>query len=752
MRLLKIILKYCILISFLTSQFSFASQQQSILELKAKIAGNTFPQQIFEDYEFYIINNKVESDSELNFLKKLNPTFETKYLQGLILFRNNNFNKSFNILLSLLDGTPTHYPYYDVLIKTSRITKNESKIENQLDKIESQKHKNYLKAQLAYQKAEYNEAKNLFNNVLKSDSTSFDPLFMQAYSYRNLGDYKTALKYFNKASDLLKKNDPLITKVTIAIGSLFYLSGNYDKANELYKRGLKIATETSYNTEKVKATLNLGMIRDLQGIIDKARINFEDASKLASEIGDKELEATSLTEYAVSYTYTGEKIKAREKYEMSLNLFEELKNKNRFASTAINIGHSYLNIANYKRAIKYYEIGLSEAGENVRTKMLALRGLGDVYTNLSDYSKALDYYAKAKTIAKQMKDVPADAKINIGLGVLYYNLNMPQKALEMLKQSERSLIESENPYLKLEIGQKIGIIYNSLDSLSLAQSYLINSSNMAKRYGDVYSEILSNTFLAEILIKQNDVPAALSLLDKTIATTNSIGYNQLLGVQNLLMGDISGLKYNRVSQIKYVEKAKYHADKSKDFNGLIKANQKLGEIYEQQNEFEKAEEYYHAAINIIDLNFYRLFTKADIQIKFFANYYSVYNSLFNLYLSENNFDAAFEILEKSKAKNTRQNLVNHKLENSAKNDELLKIYYDITWKLNSGLYNDDELTSLINQFEDVKDSIVLTNPSMEKHLIGNNQFSINDIQHNFKSNEYVISYFVGKKDIYAFQL
>ena len=67
---------------------------------------------------------------------------------------------------------------------------------------------------------------------------------------------------------------------------------------------------------------------------------------------------------------------------------------------------------------------------------------------------------------------------------------MPRKALEILKESENNLTETENPYLKLEIEQKIGIIYNSIDSISSANSYLKNSANLAKKYGDIYSEIL----------------------------------------------------------------------------------------------------------------------------------------------------------------------------------------------------------------------------------------------------------------------
>ncbi|MCF6271101.1 MAG: CHAT domain-containing protein [Melioribacteraceae bacterium] len=750
-----VVLKYGLSLLFLLIQLNGAAPHE-LNDVKKRVVGKDFPQDLLVDYEFYLLNNKIDFENELNFLSNLNSSFETEYLQSLILFKNNYFEKSFNQLLDLLKDTPKHYPYYDLLSKSAYITNNKVKIENDFAKLSSSKHLSYLKAQLAYQNAEYQKAKDFFNEVLKSDSTSFHPYFMIAYTCRNLGEYGTALKYFNKADELVKTGSPFTAKVRIAIGSLFYLSGNFDKAKELYESGFKIAAETGNNSEKIKALLNIGMLLDLEGAIEKARINFDEASKLSADIGDYQLEATCLSEYAVSFTYTGEEVNARDKYLESFSLFEKLGNKKRLALTAINIGNSFLNISNYKSSVKYFEIGLNEAGENVRTKMLALQGLGDVYTNLADYTKALDYYNRAKALAKQIKDVPVDAEINIGLGILYYNLDMPNKALKILEESGKSLIDSENPYIKLEIEQKIGIIYSSIDSLSLATNYLNKSSILANEYGDVYSEILSNTFLAEIKIKQKDLSSAYSLLQSTMETTMAIDYTQMLGVQHLLLSEISREKLNVKKQVEHIKRAMAYAEKSNDYNTLIRSNQKLGEIYAASNDFDKAEEYFLTAINLIDINFNRLFSKADIQIKFFSNYYSVYNSLISIYLSENNFVKAFEMLEKSKGKNTNQHLVALQLDNSEESNKLLNRYYDLDWKQRSGLYSTKELLSIKNGFEKVKNSISQINPKAEEilnnYLNSSNQFSIEDIQSSLSNNLYIISYFIQENNIFAFQL
>ena len=752
MQFLKSGLKYSLLIFLLFAQSLIFANANSLQEIKDKIIENGLTTELLSEYEFYIRNNKVDAAKEINFLENQPISFETQYLLSLIQFRNNNFKAAYQEIIQQIDKSPTYYPLYNLLVTSSRITNNQSQIAVFVEKVNSSKYKNYLIAQDAYHNAEYKKAKDFFELCMNEDSTSFDVLYSLAYTYRNLGDYNQALNYFNTASNYLAKDDPRIAKLTIAIGSLFYLSGNYNKAKELYIRGLELASSNGVNTEKIKALLNLGMIMDLEGDVKLARKHFDEAIELSSKINDNELEATSLLEYAVSLTYTDERIKAREKYQKAFELFQKLKNKNRLALTAINIGNSFLNISNYNSAIEYFEIGLNEAGENVRTQMLALRGLGDVYTNLSNYTKAIDYYEQAKDISINLKDVSATAKINIGLGILYYNLDMPQKSLDLLELSEEQLNESANPYLKLEIEQKIGIILSSVDSLLKAEEYLVSSANMAKKYGDLYSEILSNTFLAELNIKQGHLSKAKKLLNKTMKLTNSIEYYQMLGLQKVMMSRIYNASGDYKNEFKNLIEAKHFANISNDFGTLIKVNFNMGEYYKNNNKKSEAEEFYLSALNIIEYKSNMLNDKADIQIKFYSNHYEVYNSLIELYLADERFNDALTLLEKSKSRNTNFNILNHRLNLNSGNHELLNRYFDVSWKLSKNEANTEEYAILINEFEQVKLSISKKNPLIERHLANNFELSFDEIQSELNDNHYIISYFVGKKNIYAFQI
>ena len=106
---------------------------------------------------------------------------------------------------------------------------------------------------------------------------------------------------------------------------------------------------------------------------------------------------------AVSYTYSGNVVEAKNNYEKSFEIFKILNHKERLSNLCANIASLYSQTANYSSAIEYYNKGLDYAGDNVVSKVLNLRGLGDVYANLSNYSKSLEYYKQAKETCNSNK-------------------------------------------------------------------------------------------------------------------------------------------------------------------------------------------------------------------------------------------------------------------------------------------------------------------------------------------------------------
>ena len=194
--------------------------------------------------------------------------------------------------------------------------------------------------------------------------------------------------------------------------------------------------------------INLAIIDDLYGDVDYAKQKLESALQISRNIENQELEATVLSELAVSYTYSGNVIEAKNNYEESFRIFKILNHKERLSNLCANIATLYSQTGNYSAVIEFYNDGLNYAGENIVSKILNIRGLGDVYANLSNYSKSLTYYEKAKELSSKIKDITTQASVDVSIGTLYYNINKPKKALQIFLDANNRIDARAIPILR----------------------------------------------------------------------------------------------------------------------------------------------------------------------------------------------------------------------------------------------------------------------------------------------------------------
>lgn len=169
---------------------------------------------------------------------------------------------------------------------------------------------------------------------------------------------------------------------------------------------------------------------------------------------------------------------------------------------------------------------------------------------------------------------------------------------------------------------------------------------------------------------------------------------------------------------------------NRNFDTQIEANFELAKIYKDQSENERAEIFYLNAVKLIDELSASLSGNPEIQISYFANYKDIYDSLTDFYLSQRRNKDAFLIVEKSRSRNTEQNLEKIKLNTLVKDKSKLDKFYEIEWMLNSGIYEDTEIDSLTAVQEKVKQEIISLNKEAEKYLQNNKTISIEELQSN----------------------
>ncbi len=680
-----------------------------------------------------------------NSINQLKNEFEKKYLSALLSRRKGDYKNSFNLLFSMLSDYPNYYPYYDELIFSAKASDELKQIQKIIESEKpGHKYYDYLRSLYFYHTNQYSKALESLNT-----QNDFEQMYLLSYSYRGLGDYENALIALKKAKGLLEKGSYELSKILISEGSLYLLSGRYNEAAKLYNAGLESAKQTGNKKEEAKALINLAIIDDHNGNVDEAKSKLENAIKISEAIGDKELLATALSELAVSYTYSGNVVEAKNNYEKSYEIFRVLNHKERLSNLCANIASLYAQTGNYSTAVEYYNDGLNYAGDNVISKILNLRGLGDVYSNLSNYSKSIEYYEEAKKLAKQIKDISTESSVDVSIGTLYYNINKPKKALQIfLKAKDKFATESE-PYLAEDLYFKIGLAYAAIDSLNASNSAFITALNISKSLNDVYYTTVILTELGNNYLFQNNISIAERNINKAMELSRRNGFNQLIGLQNLYLGKIALAKNDFSGAIKYFESASLIAEREMDYNNVFEAEYLIAKVLYKQKKLSESEKHYLKAINLSDKISESLVNNAEIQIAHFSGINDCYSELAELYLQQNRNEEAFAIIEKSRSRNTFQNLLDLRINSSGISKDKLQRYYDLKWMVESGLYSGNSLAELSAEYVILKNEIEKSSTLLQNKL---NDFDLRSIQKELSQDENLITLFVGNENLYCFKL
>ena len=652
--------------------------------------------------DFFLLENELFNtpiDSELfsQRIIKLNSEFEKDYLATLLNYKLGHYEATFQLLFKHLSLLPDHYNYYDKLVDAARITGSLEPLKENI-KVENQDENNftaYLLALIHFNEGNFSESINQLKKRIDAGFSSKEIYYLLASNYRSTGDYEEGLETLLKAESLCSDNDPFISKIINAQGSFYYLSGFYDKALELYEKAYSKATQTGNVIEEIKASGNLAIIDDLYGDVDAARKKLTAAIERAEKIKSKELLAFLYSELGVSFTYTNNIIEARDNYRKSLKLFSEIKNEERLSYLASNIAALYLMQANYEAALENYEKGLKFAGKNILAQTLNLIGVADVYSYVSNYSKAIDYYNRAKELSDSVKDISSSLKIDQGIGSLYFNVNRPHSALTILKNAEAKLDLELLPFEAAELYHKIGVVLTSIDSLEEAISYLKKGIEFTISTEDIYYQLVLKTELAHTYFKNKNIKDALTLLGEANTLAKKYELIQLQSLQHLYLGKIYQEQSATQKAIVNYSSAYSLSEEVNDVGNQVESGYMLAKLFEELNENVKAEEWYLRITDLIEKTSQPLISNQKIQISHFAGNTDIYNSLINFYLENKNGKKTFETIEKSRSRNTLQNVYNLKVLSKLGSESKIEKYIDTEWMINSNLYSNEIKDSLI---------------------------------------------------------
>ena len=732
----------------------------NIDSLRASIKTGGWNNIFLDQYAHFLINSDIDYIKEIKELKSFPFSFERTFLLSMVYKKQKNFKEMYDSLYTQLkwkvlqsgnkkEGI-SYLPFYNELVFAASAAGCLPVLESKLQSNISSLNVDYLKSLIFYSHGKYQNSLDLLKSCYKKDSSNFSIAYQLSYTYRNLGDYNKSIKILSS----FKKNAVSINnweniKILLAEGSLYFLSGNNEEAFELYSRGYNLSDKINDLEDKARALVNLGIISDVKGDLDKSREDYVAAIEIAERISDIDAEALAHSELGVSYSFTNELIKAKQNYEKSYKLYSLAGNHLRLSLLSYNLGKIYTQLFDYESALKQFQMGIDYSGENKRAMIENLIGMADVYSNLLNYSKAIELYREAQNLSKEIKEVSLDAQINYSLGVLNFGLNRYQNSLDYLKKSLR-INNHTDTYFSAQIFNQMAVVYNEMDSLKIASVYFNKAIELSKKNNDSYSEVSSCIDLAALYTKEDDLKNAgqtLNMAGKVLEKNKS---DYLSAQLYLIEGKILRAKKEfRGAKLAFMKAAELGV-KLNEFDTEIEAYYLLAKLFKESNLNEAAESYYKTAVSLIEDVSRPLFEDEQVQISYYSSKEDIYNSFAEFYLKQGKYVEAFELIDRSRSRNTMHNLSNLKLESLVKNDSLLNKIYDYQWILHSNIYSDTETNKAKTEFALLKEKLIKKNPAINKYLSSGQKFSLAEIQKDLSKNENFLSIYTTSKKTYLF--
>lgn len=380
---------------------------------------------------------------------------------------NPNFQKKINKAFQELR-------YEDVRKLIDDFLKDNKSLEENLIKAHHLKALSYLEQQ------QYFKAKKEFENIA-SNVNDGSILFEKAYTYYMLGNYKTAIKYYNKLLNVawasLQDYNSNILTIYDYIGLAYYGNGQYGKALRYYEKSLKLRLLIFGKNDSSLLTnyLNIGLVWDRKGTNDKAQVyydkcfNFTEKNFVPVEKNKKEgyimmdkkiysntlnffFEFKKVLIYRHRYLSYMRTLFQQERIDNAIKLLEcpmtndkiMYDTNNTFPSTAI----IYESIAIQCSELKKYNMSMAYFNKALKIQLLNFTGkhpaiarlyenIGSLYKDKKEYKKALKYYQKSLNVRLSiLQKNHMDIAINYHfIGSMLYRIKEYKKSINYYKKA-----------------------------------------------------------------------------------------------------------------------------------------------------------------------------------------------------------------------------------------------------------------------------------------------------------------------------
>jgi CHAT domain-containing protein len=479
-------------------------------------------------------------------------------------------------------------------------------------------------------------------------------------AYRS-GNIEKALVYAKQLANRLDRVQPDTSahaEALLRLGLIYARLEDYEQAVPPIETAVEIMSELQTDDVLIRAMTDLGIVLENATRYESALSRFTSAETLSETLGMTELQAAQNLNIGRIYDLRLSRYpEAISFYEKALEIYRQSDNPEKTAETLVNIGRCYRLLGNFTAADRHYQQALVLVGDDPAEPP----SLGHLTILMEQANNAWfqGRYEEAFRLQRRVV-VAAEAAPWPGLqvmaqntgGLIWWTLGNYDKAMAELRQALKTAetLQVRRDEISTTLNN-IGLVYRDMaqyeDALRMFDHALAIDLEIGSQWAIAYD--YRNQGLTRLMLKQPET--ALPLFEQSHAISSAIG-NKINAAKALL--GLGGAQTD-LNQFAEAENTFVQAlDLSRSMMLRETEWRSLFGLAKIKLEFRKdpqaAEQLLREAIDVIEG--LRAEMKIDaLKESFLENKLSVYEALVLLLADQEREEEAFEIAERSRARN-----------------------------------------------------------------------------------------------------
>ena len=278
-----------------------------------------------------------------------------------------------------------------------------------------------------------------------------------SFSFICLLSFPTSNAYSNeKVIDSLQAHLPYMASDTQKVWMLrdiaYYLNSSYpDSAIIFAERGYRLARALNFTSGQIWNLYQKGLGYELSGNFEKAVEVYHRALDLAHESGDDLSRAKFYNILGVAHYFEGSYTEAIDYYSGGFALSDSVYYSEGKAHALNNLGVIYRKQRRFDRALNIYEksLTLKKMERDTHGMIISYYNIGLSHSYLGDYEKSLENLLMAQELSRSVGQMRWDENhIDVAIGIAHYNLgNLELAEIHLTQAIEKLEVSANSEYI-----------------------------------------------------------------------------------------------------------------------------------------------------------------------------------------------------------------------------------------------------------------------------------------------------------------